>query len=150
MNLRGHVGFTLTVLSLAFMLLDLRDFYYVKVLVLSAGFSSLPDIDLRIGLPHRRYTHNLIFVAATSILFGYLTSTFLNDFNLGFYSVIAAGVLHIISDVMTYMGFTPFYPLSSKNIALRLFKSNNRFVNNFLAVSGTLLLVIYLKSCYNI
>jgi len=150
LNLRGHVGLTLTVLSLTFLLLDLRDVYYIKVLILSAGFSSLPDIDLRVGLPHRRYTHNLIFVVTTSLLFGYLTSTLLNDFNLGFYSLIVAGVLHLLGDVMTYMGFTPFYPLSSKNIALRLFKSDNRFVNNFLLISGTLLLMLYLKSCYNI
>ncbi len=150
MNLRGHVGFAVTVLSSAFLLLGLKDGYYLKVLILSAALSSLPDIDLKVGLSHRKYTHNLFFVAVTSLLFGYLTSTILDDFNLGFYSAMASGLLHILSDMMTCMRFAPFYPISDRNVALRLVRSNNRFVNDFFVASGVLLLILYIRFCYNL
>ncbi len=142
--MKGHIGFTITLLSLLFLALGLKNPYYIKVIILSAAFSSLPDIDLRLGLPHRKYTHNILFVAITSLPLGYLTSALLNDFNLGFYSAILSGVSHLLCDLMTYMEFTPFYPFSNRNIALRLFKSNNEFVNNAFMVSGTLLLMLYI------
>ncbi|MEM2157586.1 MAG: hypothetical protein QXO72_01055, partial [Sulfolobales archaeon] len=89
MNLRGHIGLTLIFLTSIFIFLDFKGIQYVKIVLFSVMLSSLPDIDLRIKLPHRKYTHNLLFVALISLLLGYLTSFLLNDFYLGFYSSIA-------------------------------------------------------------
>lgn len=144
LNLKGHIGFTITFLSLMFLALGFKDPYYVKIIILSAAFSSLPDIDLRLGLPHRKYTHNILFIAITSLPLGYLTSILLNDFNLGFYSALLSGISHLLCDLITYMEFAPLYPFSNKNIALRLFRSSNEFINNVFIVSGMLLLILYI------
>jgi inner membrane protein len=144
MNSKGHIGFTLTILTPTLAFLSSREFKPTVFLVLAVILSTLPDIDLKIRLPHRRYTHNIFFITLTSLFFGYLTSLILEDFNLGFYSALISGSLHLVGDLMTYMAFSPLYPLSDVNISLRLFKSNNALVNNILLITGVLMLVIYL------
>lgn len=146
MNLRGHVGLTLTVLMLIFIAIRLRLESWALFTVLSIMTSSLPDIDLRLKLPHRKYTHNLLFVLITSTFFGYVTSLLFNNFLLGFLSVFSSGLLHLLGDLMTYMGFTPFYPISDRVIALRLFKSDNRFINDLMLITGMSLLTYYVVS----
>ncbi|MCX8186614.1 MAG: metal-dependent hydrolase [Sulfolobales archaeon] len=150
MNLKGHVGLTLMLLSLIFTSLGLKSLEYVKIVLFSAAFSSLPDIDIRLGLHHRKYTHNLLFVVITSLMIGYVTYVSLNDFNLGFYSVIASGTIHLLGDSMTYMEFKPLYPLSDRSMALKLFKSNSTLINNLLMASGILAFLTYIKFIINL
>ncbi len=143
MNLRGHVGLTLTVLMSVFIATRSRLESWVLFTALSIMTSSLPDIDLRLKLPHRKYTHNLLFILITSIFFGYITSLLLNNFTLGFLSTLSSGLLHLLGDLMTYIGFAPFYPISGRMVALRLFKSDNKFINNLMLFTGMILLTYY-------
>ncbi|MEL9996932.1 MAG: metal-dependent hydrolase [Sulfolobales archaeon] len=143
MNSRGHVGLTLTILTPTLAFLSSKGFESTVFLILATTLSTLPDIDLKIGLPHRRYTHNIFFIILSSLFFGYLTSL-LGDFNLGLYSALTSGLIHLIGDLMTYMAFSPLYPISDVCISLRLFKSNDALVNNILLITGVLMLTVYL------
>jgi membrane-bound metal-dependent hydrolase YbcI (DUF457 family) len=144
MNSRGHVGLTLTILTPTLAFLSSKGFESTIFLILATTLSTLPDIDLKIGLPHRRYTHNIFFIILSSLFFGYLTSLTLEDFNLGLYSTLTSGSIHLIGDLMTYMAFSPLYPISDVCISLRLFKSNDALVNNILLITGVLMLTVYL------
>jgi len=141
---RGHVGLTLLVLSSLAYLLDLRGLNYLVIIVLATLLCSLPDIDISLEIPHRKYTHNVFFGLIISVGFGYATYVLLNDFNIGFTSMFAAFILHIIGDLMTYQPFKPLAPFQRRGVSYKLFRSSNRVVNDTLAVLGALAFAIYL------
>ena len=103
----------------------------------------MPDIDIKLELPHRKYTHNVFVALVISVGFGYLTYMFLRDFSLGFLPMFAAFVLHIIGDLMTYKPFKPLAPFQRRATSFKLFRSSNKYVNNGLLILGILVFSIY-------
>ncbi|OYT47560.1 MAG: hypothetical protein B6U85_04945 [Desulfurococcales archaeon ex4484_42] len=143
MNLKGHVGLTLLALSSLMYIFDFRSYNYLLMVLLATALSSLPDIDIRLELPHRKYTHNVFVALIVSIGFGYLTYILLHDFSLGFTPMFAAFILHIIGDLMTYKPFKPLAPFQRRASSFRLFRSSNKYVNNGLLILGILIFFIY-------
>jgi len=143
MNLKGHVGLTLLVLSSLMYVFDFRSYNYLLMVLLATALSSLPDIDIKLELPHRKYTHNVFVALVISVGFGYLTYMFLRDFSLGFLPMFAAFVLHIIGDLMTYKPFKPLAPFQRRATSFKLFRSSNKYVNNGLLILGILVFSIY-------
>jgi len=145
MYFRGHVGLTLLTLSLLAYLFDFEGLRYVIMIIIASALSSLPDIDIRLEIPHRKYTHNIIFALIISLGSGYLTFKLFNDFSLGFTPMFAAFTMHIIGDLMTYRPFKPLAPFQRRATAFKLFRSSNPIINNGLLILGIIAFINYIS-----
>jgi len=143
MNWRGHAGLNLTVLSVIGLLFDIYGINYYVIMVISTALSSLPDIDLRMEISHRKYTHNIFFALVLSVMFGYVTYYVIHDFYLGFSVMFTSLVIHIVGDLMTYKPFNPLAPLVRGAYSFKLFKSSSKVVNNALIFLGSLMYFVY-------
>ncbi len=136
MNREGHAGFSLIMMSLFLSITGLWNGQWLTILFLAVGFSMLPDIDIRFEIPHRRFTHNIIFAfisgLGTGILFEYVGRNFWT----GFGGAFAGSILHITGDFLTLMPFAPLSPFVSKKIALGLFRADNLVINRIILVLG--------------
>ena len=137
------MGFTLTIVGLALYMLNFTSPSYLLLLMLSAFFSVLPDIDLKLEVKHRRYTHNILMALSVSLLVGLLTQYVNLGFMLGFMSCLLGFLCHITGDLLTYMAFPPLWPFVKKEISLRLFSSSNKVVNGLFMVLGVMILIFY-------
>jgi len=144
MNPRGHVGLNLLVTSLLAYALGMKGLYVNSIIIFSTALSTLPDIDIRLRIAHRKYTHNLFLAIIVAFITGYLTHVIGLGFNLGFWSVFAGITTHLIGDLMTYRGFNPLAPIGKRNYSLKLFKSSNKAVNDSFLVAGAIAYVLYL------
>ncbi|RLG59461.1 hypothetical protein DRN86_04215, partial [Candidatus Geothermarchaeota archaeon] len=68
MNKEGHIGLALLIISAILYGLNLTDVTSISTGFLVVIFSTLPDIDLRLRVSHRKYTHSL----AAAVIFGVL------------------------------------------------------------------------------
>ncbi|GBF08654.1 hypothetical protein apy_03790 [Aeropyrum pernix] len=146
MNRDGHLGMAMAIVFGAYSVLDIKSTESLIVGFLIVGLSTLPDIDLALEIAHRKYTHNL----AASIVAGLLLGAVLEmggfkglGFIEGFVAGFTAVWIHILGDLLTYMEFQPFWPISRRKIALKLFKSSNRAVNRAMATLGSAIMIYY-------
>lgn len=146
----GHVGFTLTVVGLIVYTLNAVTRDSIIILLLSGVFSVLPDIDLRLEIKHRRYTHNIVIAIIVSILVGLLVHHVGLGFWVGFLACLSGFLCHIFSDLLTYMSFPPLWPISKREVSLKLFNSNNRAVNWLFMVLGALVTLFLILKSYAI
>ena len=144
MNPRGHMGLNLLITSLIAYALGINGLYVNSIIILSTALSTLPDIDIRLRIAHRKYTHNIFLATLVAFGIGYLTHVMGLGFNLGFWSIFAGISTHLIGDLMTYRGFNPIAPIGERNYSLKLFKSSNKEVNNTFLVAGALTYILYL------
>ena len=145
MNPRGHVGFNLLITSMFAYLLGLRGLYVNSIIILSSALSTLPDIDIRLRIAHRKYTHNIFFGTIIALGIGYLTYLLGAGFGLGFWSIFTAVSTHLLADMMTYRGFNPIAPIGKRNLSLKLFKSSNKVINNSFLIAGSVAYLLYLS-----
>ncbi len=143
MDRDGHFGFTLLVYFTALYILSIDGWEYVAMGLIAAALSFIPDLDLRLRIRHRGVTHSYVTAFIVSILGGALTSYFGPGFIYGFIILFTAQGLHILGDILTYTPLKPFYPLSHWQVSLRLFRSDNKYVNRGLMLLGALALTIY-------
>jgi inner membrane protein len=113
-------------------------------ILLSTGLSTLPDIDLRLRITHRKYTHNIFFGIFAAFLIGLAFDLIGLSFYVGFWSTFIGVLTHLAGDLMTYRGFNPIAPFGTRKYSLKLFKSSNRLVNNAFLLAGAAAYVIYL------
>ncbi|RLI77702.1 hypothetical protein DRP05_09390 [Archaeoglobales archaeon] len=130
----GHIGFAMLVLAPFYGCLTLPQ------ILLTSAISTLPDLDIKLRVKHRQYTHNVtaavilgVFVAT---IFYYNGLSLFKGFLIGFTGII----LHIIADLPTFQKFPPLYPFNKKMVAFRLFRSNNKTVNMLLFLVGVCVL----------
>ncbi|MEM2021621.1 MAG: metal-dependent hydrolase [Zestosphaera sp.] len=145
MDWRGHLGFNLLITSSISYMLGFSGVSVNRVILLSSVLSSLPDVDLRLELPHRKVTHNVFFGIGFSLAAGYVASYLGYSFELAFTSFLAAFITHLVGDLMTKMPFKPLYPLSRTPASLRLFRSDNGFVNTAFLVLGVIAYYVYVN-----
>jgi len=141
---RGHAGLALVVASLIAQALGLSLQEGLFFILLSATFSVLPDIDLRLELKHRRYTHNVLAALLASALIGAATGQAGLGFPIGFATCLLGYLCHILGDLLTYMSFPPLWPIVKKEVSLRLFRSSDRAVNSAFMTVGSLALVAFI------
>ena len=133
MHREGHVGFTLTIASLIMWLVHRWD---LLTLAIALGFATFPDVDLKLGIQHRKWTHNVFFGLFSGLTFGYITELSGLGFEPGFLGAFGGIILHILGDLFTYRSFAPFYPISKRKFAIGLFRSDNRLVNRLMLIIG--------------
>ena len=155
---KGHFGLTLLITSLSMIPFGYNEMFVI-IIFLSAGLSSLPDIDMELrkkkisimGKPieihHRGRTHSILFALIVGVLFGLLfyygIGTFL-WFGVGFVSGFMGVVCHLIGDTFTYHAFKPLWPFSQKEISLGLCYAGDRSVNEGLMGLGFVGFVLYI------
>ncbi len=144
----GHVGFSLIFLSIAMYLTDSWDEMSLITALIALVFSTFPDLDLKIGVGHRKYTHSFLFALIFGILTGLITYKIGFGFYPGFLGAFAGINLHIIADLMTYRRFAPLWPVSNKKFSLGLFRSDNRYVNRVLLIAGLISFVLLYDDCF--
>jgi len=132
LRLEGHVGIGMIIAGVVFL------FYpgniYDKMLWIwfaaFIGMISWPDLDLRFELSHRGFTHTLAGALVFGIVGGFLFGLSNNEYFLsGFIGGFSGTIAHMFGDILTYQKFRPLWPLSNNNIALGLFRSNDKSIN---------------------
>ncbi|MEM0014215.1 MAG: metal-dependent hydrolase [Zestosphaera sp.] len=146
MDWRGHLGFNMLITSALLYMLSLSGVEANRLILLSSVLSSIPDIDLRFELPHRKVTHNVFFGITISLLAGYIASS-LNHYSFEFTFVVflTAFTTHILGDLMTKLPFRPLYPLIRTPVSLRLFRSSNNLVNTAFLIAGVATYYVYIS-----
>jgi len=118
----------------------------ILVIGLAAGLSSIPDIDLKLGINHRGVTHNIFTALLVGIAFGFLflysTSDILKGV-IGFVGGFGGIVCHLIGDAFTPMKFKPLRPFSNRESGRGWFKSDNKLANDGFMILGLLAFVLY-------
>jgi len=147
MHGKGHFGLTLLVLSIAAIPIGLGpDNVMVAIILFASALSGLPDIDLKLGIKHRGFTHNILFAILVGLgfgaLFGYASGWLYGV--VGFISGFGAIMTHLLGDVMTFHKFKPFYPFDSREIAYGFFPANSEKANKGFFTARLIMFFIYL------
>ena len=146
----GHVGAALLVyapIGLAQLVADHPELA-VGGGALAFSLASLPDVDHRLPLvSHRGVTHTLLFAVAVGLVIGTAgwslggtvdAATATNLAAFGFVVGTGTIVSHLLADVITPMGVTPFWPLSGRHYTLSLTRADNTVANYLLLAGGVL------------
>lgn len=145
MDWRGHLGFNMLVTSTLLYMLSLSGAEPNRLILLSSVLSSIPDVDLRLELPHRKVTHNVFFGIIVSLIAGYVANYLSYGFEFTFTVFLTAFVTHILGDLMTKLPFRPLYPLIRTPMSLKLFRSSNNLVNTAFLLVGVATYYIYVN-----
>jgi len=138
LRFEGHAGLTLLIVSFALYVFDFRTHESIITGLLVVGFSSLPDLDLSWEIPHRKYTHNILFGLIFGLIFGLLFMYGGLNFTWGFIGGFGGTLCHLIGDSFTFMKFKPLWPLSDFEVGFDFFKSSNIKVNEAFLTIGAL------------
>jgi len=136
MHREGHIGFSLIVLALVMFALDAWDYKSLITALIAIGFSTFPDVDLKLGIAHRKWTHNVFAGLLIGIAFGWITEMSGLSFEVGFVGAFGGIVLHILGDLLTYRSFAPLWPVSKRKVAFGLFRSDNPIANKLMLILG--------------
>ena len=142
---KGHWGLALLILSLFAMPFGIN-IYIISLIFLTAFLSSLPDIDLKLGISHRTITHTILFALFAGTIFCIAFGTVTKEniwYIIGFLAGFGGVMLHLLGDLMTYMKFKPLYPFSSKEFAFGWFRANNIIMNHGFFILGWLVFFWY-------
>ena len=146
MQAKGHWGLALLILSLMAIPFGIN-IYIISLIFLTAFLSSIPDIDLKLGIGHRKITHTILFAIMAGITYGLLFGTVTREtiwYLIGFLAGFGGVILHLLGDLMTYMAFKPLYPFSSREVAFGWFRSDNIFANQGFFILGWIVFFLYL------
>lgn len=115
--------------------------------LIAVGTATIPDLDERTHrIHHRGGTHTIWFAGFVGTVAGAGTvlaapAAPAASFGFGFVVGTLGVVAHLAGDVVTPMGISPLWPLSSAHVTFDLFASKNRAVNRLLLIVGTLALL---------
>ncbi len=146
MHAKGHFGLTLLIGSLLALPFGLGPNYLIVTTIFAAAaLSSLPDIDIKLGLPHRRVTHTLLFGIVVGLGFGFLFgySSGLSMGVVGFLAGIGSVASHILGDLLTYMEFSPLAPFSYKRLSFKKFRADDPVMNKLFFDAGIIMFFLY-------
>ncbi len=138
MHREGHIGFSLMVISIVMSLLKCWDSKALITAIIALVFSTFPDVDLKLGIAHRKWTHSVFFGLIVGLAFGWVAKMSGLSFEAGFLGAFGGIILHILGDLLTYKAFAPLYPFSKRKIALGLFRSDNAIINRLILILGLL------------
>jgi len=120
----------------------------------SLALASLPDVDQRLpGVDHRGVTHTLGFALAVGGALGGVgwllgrgagVGAALELAVVGFLVGATAIVSHLLADVITPMGITPFWPVSDRHYTFDVCRADNTLANYALLGLGVALTVAVL------
>jgi inner membrane protein len=146
MQAKGHWGLALLVLSLFAFPFGIN-VYVISLIFLTSFLSSLPDIDLKLGMSHRTITHTILFAIIAGIIFCLLFGTVTKEtiwYIIGFLAGFLGVILHLIGDLMTYMEFKPLYPFSSREVSFGWFRADNIIANYVFFILGWIMFFLYI------
>lgn len=150
MHREGHIGVALvayTPVGVVAYSLGATQLALVGALI-AAGVAMVPDVDQRIpGLEHRGATHTVWAVLVAGVVFG--GGGVVAGADNGVVSMIGLGVFgalvgcvaigsHLLADVLTPAGITPFAPVRDTHYSLGLVLSRNPIANYALLGLGVL------------
>jgi len=150
MHSEGHVGLTLLIMSLIMIPFGANE-NALYLIVLSAAFSALPDLDMKWRtqisfIQHRGITHSILFALLSGVAFGALffyTHRTITWVAIGFLSAFFGVVSHLIGDMFTHHAFKPLWPFYHNEVALHWFSANNKAVNEGLFTAGGIVFIAY-------
>ncbi|WP_336003132.1 metal-dependent hydrolase [Halorientalis halophila] len=144
----GHVGVSLLVflpVGVGLVLAGRPELALLGEAVMLA-LASLPDVDHELPLiSHRGVIHTVWFALLVGVALGAVgwvlggrpaTPTDAELAVAGFGFGTLGIVAHLLGDVLTPMGITPFWPLSRRTISLRVVRARNPLANYGLLAAG--------------
>lgn len=143
MHSEGHAGLTLIIFSFLMMPFGYSQNALILI-VMAAGLSSLPDIDLKWkNVKHRGYSHSIGAALIIGLVFGaiFFYGNGLMFGLLGFLAGFGGTISHLIGDLFTYMKFPIFWPISDRKRSWGWFGSKEN--NEIFLKLGCLSLVLY-------
>jgi inner membrane protein len=121
---------------------------------ISLALAPLPDVDQRIPfVKHRGVTHTLAFAVAFGSVVGAAglavgldggVGTAVEFATVGFVVGTAVIVSHLLADVITPMGITPFWPVSRRHYSFGVCRADNVVANYALLGLGVAATVVVL------
>lgn len=129
-------------------ILNLKDSCSLITALVTITLSTLPDIDLKLEIKHRKYTHNIVAAILFGIIIGLVFNFASLSFMNGFIAGLGGSLIHLLGDILTKRKFSPLFPLYKKKIALGFFKSNDKRVNNIFFILGFLTFMFYTLFIY--
>lgn len=108
--------------------------------------SSIPDLDLSLGIEHRGITYTFVFGLAVGVLIGLLFGSG-GDWTsavVGFIAGFGGTLSHLLGDAFTYRSFEPFKPFSDKEVAYGFFEADNETANRGFMMFGIITFVLAL------
>jgi inner membrane protein len=142
---RGHTGVNLLLYAPVSFLLVRREAFVLLVIGLIGfvGLSSFPDVDQRLPIKHRGWTHTVWFAALVGAAYAAFwwwiepSSLPRRTVGAGAFVAGAGGILgHVTGDALTPMGVRPFAPLWRERFTIRLTKASSRGANAVLFALG--------------
>ena len=103
--------------------------------------STLPDIDIDLGIKHRGLTHSVLFGVILSVIIFNIYPPLIRPFIIGF-------GLHILADSFTNTGVQLLYPIESK-ISVRLFNTKDPIENVIQSVCYSIVVISIFFYVYN-
>jgi len=147
LHAKGHAGMALLITFGLFSILNLNSNECLMTGLMIVALVTLPDIDLRLEIAHRKYTHNILAAAFFGGLFAILYRPL--GYHIGFLAGFSATLIHILGDLLTYMEFAPLWPFVRKKVSLKLFKSSSPIANNAFWAFGSMSFLLYLLFIYS-
>lgn len=146
----GHVGVNLALYVPIGALLILSGLAHLVLggAAVMVGLATLPDIDQRIPrIKHRGVTHTIWFAFLIGLTVGVVAFW---GASAGRQESVVAGLLatyaligHLLADVITPLGLTPFYPLSKRHYTLNLVHAKNQRANRALLFTGSVVFSVF-------
>jgi len=147
MNKEGHIGLSMLFATPVVLLYpgEVYDQGLWIWICFFIGMSTWPDLDLEFEMKHRGYTHTLLASVVFGIVGALIVLHALPEYTLNaFLGGITGTWSHLVGDLLTFMGFKPLWPLSNKEIALKLFRSSDKRINRLFGKMGALTLAFAL------
>ena len=136
----GHIGISLVILSIIALIfkLNLHDPNILVPFAIIIGLTSLPDIDIKFEIPHRGFTHSLLFSIIVGII-GYLLFGII-----GLIAGFGVIILHILGDILTYQKVRFLWPFKG-DISLGLCQADNPIANYGFLILGVFVFYLAFK-----
>ncbi|MHB9285677.1 metal-dependent hydrolase [Halobacteriales archaeon Cl-PHB] len=145
MHQEGHVGLNLALFApVAYWLTAHDELQLMGVAMVGVvAMAPIPDIDLKLNIPHRGPTHSVWFAllvgvayAALLVVAGVGELSLVETASVGALSGVAGVFGHILGDMVTPMGVAPLEPVSSHYVGLGWCNAGDERVNRGLFQAG--------------
>ncbi|RLF16773.1 MAG: hypothetical protein DRJ66_02615 [Thermoprotei archaeon] len=146
MRAKGHAGMALLITFAILSLLRLTSMESIITALLTVAAVTIPDIDIKLEIKHRKYTHNIL----AALILGLILALIYHPLGwyIGFTAGFLAVMIHALGDLFTIMPFAPLWPFYRKEISLKWFRYDNPIANNAFLTLGVAMFFTYFLFIY--
>jgi len=146
MRAKGHAGMALLITFSTLSLLKLTSMKCIVTAFLTVAAVTIPDIDIKLEIRHRKYTHNILAALILGLVLALIYYPL--GWYVGFIAGFSAVIIHVLGDLFTIMPFAPLWPFYKKEVSLKWFRYDNPIANNVFWILGVVAFFTYFLFIY--